>query len=143
MVRVGTAIYGYEINNRNLKQSFSLVTKILNILQIKNGDNLGYGYTVKTNTTIAIIGIGYADGLPQVVNTGHVIVGSQLCKILCIAMDVTFIDVGLVNPIPNIGGLVTLFDNIHTIDEFSSGLGVSSDYILTHINSTRVQYNII
>ena len=68
MIRVGAGLYGL-VENKKYKDQFlkvfSLYAKVLQIKHIDQGCSIGYNnsFVAKKNMTIAILGIGYADGL--------------------------------------------------------------------------------
>jgi len=72
-VRAGIALYGVLSSpsdktklNLDLKPVLSLKSKIILIQAIKKGETVGYGrtYTGNSDRLIAILPIGYADGVP-------------------------------------------------------------------------------
>ena len=75
-VRIGLAAY---------HNSFTLSAPIRHIQTIPANTSIGYGSTYITQqpTTIAVIGMGYADGLSsQLSNQGHVIINNTECPII-------------------------------------------------------------
>ena len=75
-IRVGLAAY----NN-----SFTLSAPIRHIQTIPANTSIGYGSTYITQepTTVAVIGMGYADGLStQLSNQGHVVINNAECPII-------------------------------------------------------------
>ena len=67
MVRPGIALYGYgdDAGRIGLKPAMRLVSSITTIKVIDEGTDVSYGRIYRTNrkTRMAILGIGYADGL--------------------------------------------------------------------------------
>lgn len=75
-IRIGLGAY---------QNSFTLSAPIRHIQSIPENTSVGYGstYTTSRPTTIAIIGMGYADGLStQLSNQGHVIINDEKCPIV-------------------------------------------------------------
>ena len=74
MIRPGICLYGGHHNNRILKKNIKSVVKLkAKILQIKQLDKnrfVGYNQTYKTKkkTWVAVIGIGYGDGLNRILS---------------------------------------------------------------------------
>jgi alanine racemase len=106
MVRPGHAIYGYVSPARgrapaNLlaKVRPALIWKasVLTVKDIPEGAVVGYGgmYRAPKPMRIAVLAIGYADGLPhRLSNRGRVIACGRYANILgAVSMDVTTIDV--------------------------------------------------
>lgn len=97
-IRLGLCMYG--INNTNqkicLKPVLSLYSKIIQINKQQKGDKIGYdnGYVCKKDEYIAVVPIGYADGILRE-NTGRtVLIKKQPYKIVGnICMDMLFIKV--------------------------------------------------
>jgi len=109
MVRSGLALYGHhlpfiragkeasEAAFPSLKPVMAWKTKILAIRDLPAGQALGYGGTYTTNSParIAVLPVGYADGLNrQLSSRGRVIVGGKFAPIVGrISMDLTTVDV--------------------------------------------------
>ena len=79
-VRAGIALYGvlsspYDESSRklDLRPVLSLKSKVVLIRSIPKGDSVGYGRTfiAKRDSQIAIIPIGYADGIPRNLSCGN------------------------------------------------------------------------
>ena len=68
MVRAGIILYGYPQIEKNLKIKpvMEVKSKIVLIKSLKKGESVSYGMTFKADkdTKIALIPIGYADGIP-------------------------------------------------------------------------------
>lgn len=64
MARVGLGLYGYG-PFKNLKPVMSIYAKVLNVLDVKKGEYVGYGikHKAKKNMKIAVLSIGYFNGL--------------------------------------------------------------------------------
>jgi len=119
LVRPGLALYGYVSSARgpapahllNVAPALTWKARVLLVKQLPAGARIGYGglCTMAQPSTIAIIGAGYADGIPhRLSNRGQVIAGGQMVNILgAVSMDVTTIDVTEV-PHLQIGDEVTL-----------------------------------
>lgn len=79
-VRAGVSLYGVlsrpDDRTRSpldLRPVLSLKSRVVLIRQIKKGDNVGYGrnFTAWRDTRIAILSIGYGDGLPRSLSNGR------------------------------------------------------------------------
>ncbi len=105
MVRPGHALYGYLSNARGpaprkileVKPALTWKAAVLTTKELPQGSLIGYGgiVTAMRPTRIAILAVGYADGLShRLSNRGSVIAAGRLAPILgAISMDVTTIDV--------------------------------------------------
>lgn len=101
MVRVGLALYGMYPDDRrpiSLKPALALKTRIAALKRVPAGTAVSYGcsYVTWKDTTLAILPIGYADGLSRKLsNKGHVLIGGKACPIVGkVTMDHTIVDVG-------------------------------------------------
>ena len=110
MVRPGLALYGYylpferagrEVSGKGLRLGVKPVltwkTRILSLRDMRANQALGYGgtYVTKAAARIAILPVGYADGLNrQLSSRGRVIVREHYAPIVGrISMDLTLADV--------------------------------------------------
>jgi alanine racemase len=92
-IRLGIGIYGLWPsehikklfkNELDLKPVLSFKTKVAQIKNLPKGHNVGYGLVYKTSkpTKVAIIPVGYSDGLKRLENGGNVLIKGKKCKIL-------------------------------------------------------------
>ena len=70
LCRPGGLLYGLSLSKikiYKIKNVIRLLAKVIQIKLIKKGEHVGYGatYRAKKDSVIAILGIGYADGLPR------------------------------------------------------------------------------
>ena len=110
MVRPGAALYGYylpferagrEVSGKGLRMAVKPVltwkTRILALRDVRANQPLGYGgiYVTKAPARIAVLPVGYADGLNrQISSRGRVIVREHYAPIVGrISMDLTLVDV--------------------------------------------------
>ena len=110
MVRPGLALYGYhlpferagrEVSGKGLqlpvKPVLAWKTRILSLRDMPAGQALGYGgtYVTQAPSRIAVLPLGYADGLNRKVSSrGRVIVRENYAPIVGrISMDLTLVDV--------------------------------------------------
>ena len=114
-------MYGLKLTKEKkdkIKNVVSLKAKIIQVRNVAQGDTIGYGasYVVKQDSKIAILGIGYADGLPRNYKGKVYIKGYKASIVGRISMDLCNIDI---TDIPNIKAnqWVELFgDNISIYD---------------------------
>lgn len=101
MVRLGIGLYGIETSEEvrgKLETVGTLRSTITQIKEIKKGDSIGYSRAgiAKNKMTIAIVPVGYADGIDRRMGNGHssFFVNGHLCPTVGrICMDLTMIDV--------------------------------------------------
>lgn len=123
MVRLGLGIYGVdttaEISSR-LEKAHKLSARILQIKNLDAGESTGYGRsgTVQKPTKVAVISIGYADGLMRSAGNGNfsVRIKEKLYPTIGhICMDVTMVDITGSDNIMT-GDEVVIFDHSHPIE---------------------------
>ncbi|MCC8134617.1 MAG: bifunctional UDP-N-acetylmuramoyl-tripeptide:D-alanyl-D-alanine ligase/alanine racemase [Tannerellaceae bacterium] len=99
MVRLGISLYGISASGeKGLRNVSTLKTTILQIQDIPEGDSIGYGRKsyVDRPSRIAILPIGYADGLNRHLSNGkgEVLINGSRCPVIGnICMDTCMIDV--------------------------------------------------
>lgn len=115
--RIGIGLYGYE--NKNLKPVLSIKAKIVNILNVKIGAYVGYGteHIAKNDMKIAVVSIGYADGLNRIyAKQGYFIVNGKKAKIIAnICMNMTMIDISKIKDV-SIGDYATVLGSDGNIE---------------------------
>ncbi|ODN42290.1 alanine racemase [Piscirickettsia litoralis] len=139
--RIGTALYGHEINHSQLKPALALFAYILNIIHVKKGDYVGYsrGWQAPYNAKIAILNFGYGDGLTHFPKKGaYLLIKNTPCSILSLTMDTMLVDVTSCPETLSICDQIEIFGNHFSLESFSSAIGLSMDEILTQL-SARVQ----
>jgi alanine racemase len=99
MVRLGIGLYGItSLGHKKLRNVSTLRSTILQIKPVHPGETVGYSRRGKPakETMIAIIPVGYADGLNRKAGNGSVsflVSGKQAPTIGNICMDMTMIDI--------------------------------------------------
>lgn len=142
MVRLGIGLYGVSASGqKGLRNVSTLKTTILQIQEVPAGDSVGYSRKsfVNRDSRIAIIPIGYADGLDRHLGNGAgvVIINGKRCPTIGnICMDTCMIDVTDVEV--NEGDSALIFGDELPVSELSDTLGTISYEILTSI-SPRVK----
>lgn len=97
-VRPGLALYGY-LSGYNLEEMLSLKTSIVSLKKFSKGDSVSYLRTYrvqKEGEIIAVLPVGYADGLPvSLSNKGFVSINKKHYPIVGrICMDYTLVSLG-------------------------------------------------
>ncbi len=106
-VRPGLVLYGINPLDNPLEiilqPALSFRTRIAQLRYVKKGTSIGYGglYTAQRESLIAILPVGYADGLPRCLsNKGYVLVRNRRVPIVGrISMDLTVADVSEVGSV--------------------------------------------
>lgn len=142
MVRLGIGLYGVSASGqKGLRNVSTLRTTILQIQNVPAGNSIGYSRrsSVTRNSRIAIIPIGYADGLDRHFScgVGQVLINGKRCPIIGnICMDTCMIDITDIEA--KEGDSVILFGEDLSVSELSDKLETIPYEIFTSI-SPRVK----
>lgn len=144
MVRLGIGLYGVDPSAKfqsQLENVGSLKTIISQLRKIKAGESVGYSRKgqVKEDATIAVVAIGYADGLDRGLSNGngHMLVNGKPAPIVGnICMDMTMLDVSRIDC--KEGDEVMVFGKDLPITELAKNIDTIPYEILTGI-SQRVR----
>lgn len=149
MVRLGISLYGVptvEIEKDKLENVSTLKSTISQIKTITKGETIGYNRTARAseNITIAIIPIGYADGLNRKLSNGKgkvYINGATAPVIGNICMDMCMVDITGIDA--KEGSDVIIFGKEHPIAELAEAIGTIPYEVLTSISRRvkRVYYH--
>ncbi|MDO9628525.1 MAG: alanine racemase [Acholeplasmataceae bacterium] len=136
-VRLGISLYGLSLDDPkpNIIPVMSLKSKVVQIKELHNGDSLGYGatYKAKGHEFIAILPIGYADGLIRKNKNGCVEINSKKYKIVgIICMDACFIKV---DETVHVGDVATIFGGIITVDDIAKRLNTINYEVVTSVSN--------
>lgn len=146
MVRNGFLLYGGTENKIGNKFILSIKSKIVNIMNVKKGDTIGYDrtFTVKKSMKIAVVPLGYADGLDRrLSNLFYVLIGGVKCKIIgLICMDVFMVDVSAIDA--RVMDEVVILGSQRceeiTINDMAECLGTSPYEVLLKLSPKRMNY---
>lgn len=133
MVRIGYFLYGYGM--RGLKPVMQIESKIIKIIDCKSDEYVGYGNNkLKQNTKVAIVPMGYADGLHRrLSNKYYVYIKDGKCKIIGnICMDMFMVDI--TNVECTVGDKVLVMKNALAIADI---VQTSPYEVLTSFNQLR------
>ena len=144
LTRPGLALYGLypgeDTGGVPLLPAMQLKTRVAAITEHRPGDTVGYGrtFTVTRPTRLAVLPIGYADGLHRALsNKLRVLVRGQLApQVGRICMDLCMVDVTDL-PDVRVGDEVTVFGDGRPIEELAELAGTIT-YELTCAVSPRV-----
>ncbi|MEO5315773.1 alanine racemase [Pseudarthrobacter sp. CC12] len=148
MVRVGLGIYGLSpfdgttSAELGLRPAMTLRTLVSQCKEVPAGQGVSYGlhYRTREASTLALIPLGYADGVPRVATGGPVRVAGKTYPVVGrIAMDQMVIDLG---PEPSAAALqgaeAELFgngaDGGPTVDEWARAAGTINYEVVTRIS---------
>ncbi|MDR2962528.1 MAG: bifunctional UDP-N-acetylmuramoyl-tripeptide:D-alanyl-D-alanine ligase/alanine racemase [Bacteroidales bacterium] len=142
MVRLGIGLYGISATQQeNCMHVSTLKTCISDIRSMHSGETVGYCRNGKIlrPSKIAVLPIGYADGLRRKLGngTGQVLVGNQLAPIIGnVCMDATMIDITGIDT--HIGAEVVIFGSELPISDMATRLETIPYEVITGI-SRRVK----
>jgi len=142
MVRLGIGLYGVDPSpamQSSLEVVSQLKTYILQTKEVAQGHTIGYSRkgVVTTSMRIAIVAIGYADGLPRVLSNGkgQMLIHGQLAPIVGnICMDMTMLDITAI-PEAKAGDEVLVFGHLPTVSQVAIQANTIAYEILTGISS--------
>jgi alanine racemase len=104
LVRIGIAMYGLppaagmDVAALGLRPAMELSAPVVNVKRVPAGEGVSYGFVHRTGraTTLALVPLGYADGVPRAATGGaQVAIGGRRHPVVGrIAMDQLVVDVG-------------------------------------------------
>ncbi|RJQ84225.1 alanine racemase [Amycolatopsis panacis] len=99
LVRIGVGLIGIDPSgSTRLRSALRLVAPVVQVRRVPAGTGVGYGHTYVTDrpTTLALLPIGYADGLPRAASgRAEVLVAGRRRPVTgLISMDQTVVDLG-------------------------------------------------
>jgi len=144
MVRVGIGLYGVgnaTEENKQLQNVATLKTIVLQINKVNVGESVGYGrrFVADKPTKIAIIAIGYADGIRRSYGNGkgYVLINNKKAPIVgSICMDMLMVDVTNIDA--KVGDEVIIFGENLRITELAKAWDTIAYEVMTSI-SQRVK----
>ncbi len=129
MVRAGLVLYGlmpspYTRDDR-LQPAMRLIARVSAVNRIRKGDTVSYGctFTAERDMRVAVLSIGYADGLSRALSGNlSVEIGGRPARLIGrICMDLCMAELG---EIPcEAGDEAVIFDTPEKIDEIAGKLG--------------------
>ena len=147
IVRLGAAMYGINTAPYRENQMQNVVKIMAPVLQIEDlsvGEFVGYSATYRANSPrkIAIISIGYGDGIPRSLSNVGKIFFKTLGKLSearvvgRISMDNIICDVTNVEGL-KVGDLAFLIDDFYTLDDMGRDAGTISYEILSRVGKNK------
>jgi alanine racemase len=141
LVRPGIAVYGLSpvAETFGLRPAMTLRAAAASVKRVRPGEGVSYGheYTTTRDTTLVLVPLGYADGVPRHAgNVGPVWVNGQRFTIAGrVCMDQIVIDVGDLSVAP--GDPVVLFgpgdDGEPTAQDWADAIGTIHYEIVTRV----------
>ncbi len=143
MIRPGIGLYGgnhkSQILKKYLKPILEVKAKVIQIKRINKGEFIGYNQTYKTkkNIVVAIVGVGYADGIPRSLsNKGAMYYKNEIFKIIGrVSMDSTTIDITNSKTLIKVGMHIDVINYRYDIEKFADQCKTISNEFLTSIGN--------
>ncbi len=146
LVRPGVALYGANPTPGHLnvmRTVVRLAARIVQVREVPAGETVGYGatWTAQRPTRLAILALGYADGMPRAASASdtkpgaEAIIAGRRCALAGrISMDLLAVDVtDLAEKVPRRGDLAALLDEEIGVDELASHAGTIAYEILIRL----------
>jgi len=132
LVRPGIFLYGGAVPARTPNPVARLRARVVAVRRLAVGDSVSYGASWKARepTTVATLGIGYADGVPRSLgNRGRIeVAGCQAPIVGNVTMDMTMVaPAGDVD----VGTVATVFGGTVTLDQQAAAAGTIAYELLT------------
>jgi alanine racemase len=146
MVRLGIGLYGIcNSLNDKLMHIGTLKSTIIQVKKVNKGESVGYNrkWIAQKDSEIAIVPIGYADGINRKLGNGKgyfIVKNNKVPIVGNICMDVCMIDVTGLNA--KTGDEVIIFGKENTVQEIADVIGTIPYEILTSISGRvkRIYY---
>ncbi|WP_331709365.1 alanine racemase [Kocuria palustris] len=150
IVRTGVGLYGVSpfadrsAQELGLLPAMTLRTSVANIKRVPSGQGVSYGLSYRTSeaTTLALIPMGYGDGVPRVATGAPVMIEGRTYPVVGrIAMDQMVVDLRTTEDMSHLlGAEAVLFggEGAPSVREWSEAAGTIDYEIITRI-SPRVQ----
>ncbi len=143
LTRLGAALYGINTapyRENEMQNILELKAPVLQVKSLDKGEFVGYSATFRapTNMKIAIVSIGYGDGLPRSLsNRGKVIFYTRntphFCPILGrVSMDNIICDVTSIDNV-KVGNFAYLINDDYTIDDIARDAGTIAYELISRI----------
>jgi alanine racemase len=111
--------------------------QVLQVREVAAGASIGYGasYLAEQDLRIAIVGCGYADGVPRrLSNRGSLAFGERLCPIVGrVSMDMTGVDISDFPNAPEPGDWLEIFGDVVSVDQVAQWAETISYEVFTGI----------
>ena len=140
LARPGVALFGgnpFSDRRNDLEPVVHLSAPVLQVRDVATGDGVGYGATWRADrqTRIAVIGVGYADGLMRATGNGPAMVAfnGQVAPIVGrVSMDMITVDVTDMQDVRR-GSVAELLGTHITVDDWAGWAGTIPYEILTSL----------
>lgn len=146
VARPGIALYGgnpFSTGRSPMRPVATLEARVVALRTVGGGEPVGYGGTFRTvhETRIAVLGIGYADGVPRAISNRGVVArrGQRLPVIGRISMDLMHVDVTAARSPVAVGDWLEVFGHTVRVDDVAAAAGTIPYEVLTGIGARVVR----
>lgn len=140
VTRLGSALFG--LDDRRMRPSplqpvLTLSAEVVEVRELSTGESVGYGATFRAErpTRLAVVGVGYAQGLPRLDRGLVARIGASMAPAVGrLSMEWLTLDVTDVpEPLCHRGTWVNLIDAQTTIDDLADATGRAAQEILLQL----------
>jgi alanine racemase len=142
VTRLGSALFGLDDRRMRpspLKPVLTLSAEVVDVRELSAGEIVGYGATFRAErpTRLAVVGMGYAQGLPRADRGLLARIGAFLAPAVGrLSMEWLTLDISDVpEPLCHRGTWVSLIDAQTTIDDLADATGRAAQEILLRLGS--------
>jgi len=134
----GVAVYGLGALARELglETAMRVSARVLIVKEIERGDGVSYGYTYRApaSTRLAMVAIGYADGLDRAAgNVSSMLLAGEFRPIVGrVAMNAAVLEIGELAVAPGDEAVLFGGSGEPSANEWSVALGISEDETVTN-----------
>lgn len=146
VARPGIALYGgnpFSTGRSPMRPVATLEARVVGLRTVRPGEPVGYGgrYRTVDETRIAVLGVGYADGIPRAISNRGVVArrGQRLPVIGRISMDLMHVDVTAARSRIAAGDWLEIFGRTVRVDDLAAAAGTIPYEVLTGIGSRVVR----
>ena len=164
LVRPGIAVYGLDplerpVGSSPLRPAMTLAARVVLVKRVAAGEGVSYGHAwvAETDTTLALVPIGYADGVPRRLNFEgrmRVLLGGRLRPVVGrVCMDQVVVDCGPASGEPDGGSEVAVGDRAvlfgpggggePTAQDWADELGTLHYEVVTGVHGRRVRRTVV
>lgn len=146
VARPGIALYGanpFATGRSPMRPVATLEARVVGLRTVRPGEPVGYGGTFRTahETRVAVLGVGYADGVPRAISNRGVVAyrGQRLPVVGRISMDLMHVDVTAARSPVAVGDWLEVFGHTVRVDDLAAAAGTIPYEVLTGIGSRVVR----